>query len=499
MKKQHLILAIILSVTFLLRFPTLFEPLWYTDEAIYLTIGQKILRGGMMYVDIFDHKTPGIYYLTAGALGILGQSVWSIKFLLTIWVLATLVVFYLLGRRLFNEKIALVATIIFSVLTSLPIIEGNAFNSEILMILPISLGILFGLDKKFFLSGVFFSLAFILKVPAVFDFAAFFVFVGLTISKKDIAQTIPNLLKLAGGFVIPIFLATTYFALNGAFGQFFESAFLYNISYTGYGNKFIVENGLLLIKALPIVLIVLYSIFRINRGLKTKGGAPITAKEFLIIWLVFSFYGAVFGGRLYEHYLIQALPAFSLITAVSCYDKKFRRTGFILVTVILVLSSALGFRPWFNSSYYTNFFQYVTNRTSFDTYAAGFDKKTPKNYAIASFLAGCEKYNSNKKCIQTRTRKDDKLFVYANLPDIYFLSGLDPASRYITYLHLFDSQKAQEVAAGEVEKSKPKYILVQNPPPGSFDALVKVLSDHYNLFASYEDMDIYKINKPPSR
>jgi 4-amino-4-deoxy-L-arabinose transferase-like glycosyltransferase len=496
MKKHYLILAIILFVTFLFRFPTLFEPLWYGDEAIYLTIGQKILRGGLMYADIFDHKTPGIYYLTAATIGLFGQAVWSIKFLLTIWVLATLVVFYLLGKKLFNERVALVAVIIFSVLTSLPIIEGNIFNSEILMILPIALGILLGLDRKFFLAGIFFSLAFLLKVPAVFDFTAFFIFASLTIRKNSIPLTITNLLKLTGGFLTPILLTAAYFALNGALAQFFEAAYSYNISYTGYGNKLVIENGLLLVKALPIVLILIYSIIRVYQGLKSKNGVPLTAKEFLVVWLVFSFYGAVFGGRSYEHYLIQALPTFSLLLAVSFCDESFKRAGLVLAVIILLLSFVLGFRPWFSPSYYTNFFRYVTNRVSFDKYTANFDPKTSTNYAIASFLTGCEKYNSNNKCIKTRTSENSKLYVFANRPSIYFLSELDPASRYVTYFHIAGSQKGQEAVAREVERSKPKYILVQNPPPSSFNTLVKVLLDRYNLFASYEDMAIYKIGKP---
>ena len=50
------ILAVTLAVTFFVRLPSLFEPLWYGDEAIYLTIGQKLVRGGLMYVDILSSQ-----------------------------------------------------------------------------------------------------------------------------------------------------------------------------------------------------------------------------------------------------------------------------------------------------------------------------------------------------------------------------------------------------------------------------------------------------------
>jgi hypothetical protein len=491
----HRFLIGIFFLTFLLRLPSLFEPLWYGDEAIYLTAGQKILHGGLMYVDIFDHKTPGIYYLTAGALGVFGQSVWAIKFLLTIWVLVTLVVFYLLGRKLFNKKVALTAVIIFSLLTSLPIIEGNIFNSEILMLLPIAAGVLLGMGRKYFLAGVFFSLALLLKVPAIFDFAAFFVFASLTVSRDSVAQTVKSLSILAGGFLTPIFLTIAYFGLRGALASFFDSTFLYNVSYTGYGNKIIFENDLLILKALPILLILIYSLFRIKSALKSKKGAPFTLKGFLAVWLVFSFYGAVFGGRAYEHYLIQALPAFSLIVAVSFFDEQFRKIGIFLVAVVVAGSFLLNFRPWFSFGYYTNVFNFVTNKVSFDKYVSNFDPVAQKNYALSSFLTGCEKYRASEKCLETRTSSTDTLYIFADRPSIYFLSRLDPASKYITFFHIAGNQKAQEEVAEEVKASIPKYILVKNPFPGSFLTLVDILSARYNLFASYEDMAIYKINK----
>jgi 4-amino-4-deoxy-L-arabinose transferase-like glycosyltransferase len=172
-------LVILLLVTFLIRLPSLFEPLWYGDEAIYLTIGQKILRGGLLYVDIFDHKTPGIYYLAAASIQAFGASIWGFRVLLMFWVLLTLVVFFVLSKRLFDKKTALMATIFLAAFTATPLLEGNITNSEILMILPTALGIIFGLKNRYFLSGIFFSAAVLLKFPAVFDFAAFFIFVAL--------------------------------------------------------------------------------------------------------------------------------------------------------------------------------------------------------------------------------------------------------------------------------------------------------------------------------
>lgn len=488
-------LSAILVVTFLLRIPSFFEPLWYGDEAIYLTIGQKILRGGIMYADIFDHKTPGIYYLTASAIGILGQSVWSIKFLLMILVLFTLIAFYFLGKKLFDEKISAVATAILAFFISTTIIEGNIFNSEILMILPISIGIILGLRKNYFWAGVFFSLAFLLKVPAVFDFGAFFLFIILAINKKTIFEVSKNLLRLASGFSVPILLTALYFFSVGALDNYFQSAILFNISYTGFGNKFIINNGLLLIKAIPLLLIVFYSGYRVYSRARSNKINSCVIYEFLIMWLILSFYGAAFGGRDYEHYLIQVVPSFSLVAAVTIFKPQFRKIGAAILISILLLIYLLNFRPWFRTSYYTNVFRFAANSVSFDQYADSFDRNSSNNYAIASFLTGCEKYDSDKKCIQTRTEPGDKIYVYGNHSAIYFLSGLEPASTYITLFHVENNKTAQKSTYEEIVETKPKYIITSHPLPNSFPALEKLLSSGYNLFAFYETSAIYQIKK----
>jgi len=488
-------LIAILSLTFIVRLPSLFEPLWYGDEAIYLTIGQKILRGGLLYADIFDHKTPGIYYLTAAAIRLFGGSVWSVKFLLMIWVLATFVAFFFLGKRLLSKKVALAATAILAVLTSTPLIEGNIYNSEILMILPISLGILAGLRQRFFIAGIFFSLAFLLKVPAMFDFAAFSIFVLFTIRKKAVSEILKNLTLLLAGFFVPIFLTSLYFLWQGALEEYLRSAFLFNITYVGRGNSFIFTHGLLVAKALPVFLLVCCYGVRSFLRFQKSGDTGFTLLDFLVLWLFLSFYAAVFGGRPYEHYLIQAVAPFSLIAAASFFKKSFAKVGATVLLVVVALTFALGFRLYLHSSYYTNFFKYTTNQIGFEQYTKTYNWHAATNYALADFLKGCEKFNREGVCVEGRTGKGDSLYIFSNQPAVYFLSGLDPASRYITFFHIAGDDKAKTQTAKEISEREPKYILVEKPPPGNFPALEKLLSSRYNLFAFYEDMAIYKIIK----
>ena len=57
----HEAILIILGVVVFLRVPSLFEPYWYGDEGIYLTIG-RAMRGGMeLYKEVHDNKPPLLY------------------------------------------------------------------------------------------------------------------------------------------------------------------------------------------------------------------------------------------------------------------------------------------------------------------------------------------------------------------------------------------------------------------------------------------------------
>ena len=73
-------LWILILFAIILRIPSLFEPYWYGDEAIYLTLGEGIRHNLVLYRDIFDHKPPLIYLIAAAA----GSLYWF-KLILLVW------------------------------------------------------------------------------------------------------------------------------------------------------------------------------------------------------------------------------------------------------------------------------------------------------------------------------------------------------------------------------------------------------------------------------
>ena len=92
--RDVLFLGLTLILFYLLRLPSLIEPYWYGDEAIYLTLGEGIRHNLVLYRDIFDHKPPLIYLIAAAA----GSLYWF-KLILLVWSIGTIALFWKLARE----------------------------------------------------------------------------------------------------------------------------------------------------------------------------------------------------------------------------------------------------------------------------------------------------------------------------------------------------------------------------------------------------------------
>jgi len=117
---RHEGLLILLLIVIALRLPSLAEPYWYGDEAIYLTIGNALRHGQRLYAEIVDHKTPFIYYLA------MMPNQFSFRLLMLGWMLASTTFFYRLAENFFaSSKAVWLSTLLFVLLTSWSSLEGK--------------------------------------------------------------------------------------------------------------------------------------------------------------------------------------------------------------------------------------------------------------------------------------------------------------------------------------------------------------------------------------
>jgi len=449
-------------IFFILRLPSLFEPIWYGDEGIYQVLGMAIRNGKLLYRDAWDNKPPLLYILYA----VFDSDQFLVRLASLVFGLGSVVLFFLLAKSLFKRennqisKITIFSTILFSVLFSIPLLEGNIANAENFMLLPViaSAYLIFNIksfsSKKLLLiplvSGLLLSVAFLFKVVALFDFASFLIFLFLlNLPGKFSILKIPKVLFLeikeitflAVGFIIPIFITFLFFLLNGALSDFISAAFLQNVSYVGYGNSFIFSQGLLLLKLALLSFFILFLILKRNRFSNSS--------LFILIWFSFSLFNAFFSQRPYTHYLLVLLPSLVLLIGLIFYEKKLQKFLFLSFVLTFLLLSK-NFRVYGKTfSYYTNFYQFISGGKNLSSYRNFFDSKTDRDYKIAQF-------------IKSHTQKKDNIFLWGDSAQLYKMSNKLPPGRYTVAYHIKFYKNSVNETKKAVEKAKPKYIIIEN-------------------------------------
>ncbi|MEK7534180.1 MAG: hypothetical protein AAB600_02470 [Patescibacteria group bacterium] len=467
-------MLIILFFFFLLRLPSLFEPYWYGDEGVYQTLGNAIKNDRLLYRDIWDNKPPFIYLLYS----VFNSDQFATKLASLIAGLLSILVFFFLAKKLFSPpagglKICYFVTVIFAILFGLPLIEGNIANAENFMLLPVITSALLILyttrdrsihktssHKKssysylmlntysYYLiplsAGLLLSFAFLFKVVAIFDFTAFVVFVaivrlGKRLSLKNIKNIKNQIISVSVGFIAPIILTTLFFLINGGLKDFLQATFIQNVGYVGYGNKFLIPQGLLLLKAVFLSVFILY-IFKIRKILSLT-------TIFILIWFAFSLFNAFFAKRPFPHYLLVLLPSFSLILGLIFWDKKYQKiiTLFLLIAMVFVFSNFHFFDK--SIAYYKNFIMFIADKKSITSYETFFDKKTPIDYEIALFL-------------KPKIRKNDSIFIWGNNPQVYKMVGVLPPGKYVVAYHITGYKDGILNTKNSISKVKPKFIVI---------------------------------------
>lgn len=112
--REYTLLIVLLVVVTLLALPTLTYPLG-RDQGEFATIARGILNGRIPYKDLWNPKPPAVFYVYALAMQLFGQTTVAIRlidFMIFPFISAAL---YWLGRQLSNRRVGLWAALIFPV------------------------------------------------------------------------------------------------------------------------------------------------------------------------------------------------------------------------------------------------------------------------------------------------------------------------------------------------------------------------------------------------
>ncbi len=478
------ILIIILIGAFFLRLPSLFEPFTYADEGIYLTLGQAMQQGKILYREIHDNKPPLLYLLAA-----LAGNFTYFRLLLMIWGLFTIYLFSLLARQLFPQKPKawLLATGFFAILTSVHTFEGNIANAENFMLLPTIAGfwlILKNLKNKsmfpFFLAGSFFALAVLFKIPAAFDFLAALIFLCfISIKRKEKLPASRYLLVSILGFALPFLMTFIYFYYQKALSQYLVAAFYQNIPYLsswgGQSQAFSFPFGFLarsLIVAGTVIIVFLFS------------KRLTLASQLILIWFSFSLFAALLSSRPYPHYLLQIMPSLSLAFGLIliCSWEKF--LPFFLMAVFVATFWAFHFWHYPNLSYYLNFYQFALGMKTKDQYLTTFDPRAEMTYQLVHYIC-------------SHTQVEEPIFIWGTEPSVYALSRRPPVGRYTVKYHIIDFNGYTETMAA-LKQTPPRLVVIIGDAEKEFSELAFFLKKYYFKNHNIGESEIYWLREKPS-
>jgi len=99
-----------LGLVFLRALPNLRYPLG-RDQATYCVIGQGLLRGQLLYRDLWDIKPPGILYIYAVIVKVFGPVMWSIGIADILWLLVISICIFCFAKRYLGAPAAAIAMV----------------------------------------------------------------------------------------------------------------------------------------------------------------------------------------------------------------------------------------------------------------------------------------------------------------------------------------------------------------------------------------------------
>jgi hypothetical protein len=459
--KSWIFLAVIILFVVFVRVRLLEFPL-ERDEGEYAYMGQLILQGVPPYLGAYNMKFPGTYALYAFIMSVFGQNIQGIHLGFLIVNCITVLFVFLLARKVVSGGAALAASAAYALLSLSPSVLGFAAHATHFVVLSALGGVLlllFALRTKkgyaYFLSGVLFGLALLMKQPGLFFFLFAFSYIVYAHFSSSSGDSTKKLFAHLGMFSIggaaPLFLTGVYLYLAGAFERFW----FWTVAYASkYGTQIPVSAAFGVFKTnaskaadgfafLWIMAILGFIVTFFYKGMKGK-------KVFVALFAFFSFLTVCPGFYFRSHYFVTLLPALSVLIGI-CIDWidvksaslfRTRYAGFVGIAIFLFGAGA-GM-----ASQRDYLFEKDPVKLSRTVYGAN---PFPEAIEIARF-------------IKSQSLPTDRVAVFGSEPEIFFYAGRHSATGYIYVYSLMERHEyalqMQQEMIREVMSSGPKFIVV---------------------------------------
>ncbi|MFH1995473.1 MAG: glycosyltransferase family 39 protein [Candidatus Omnitrophota bacterium] len=453
------VVLIIVLASFAIRIRLADVPL-QRDEGEYAYHGQLLLQGIPPYVKAYSMKMPGIFVVYALIMAVFGQTNAGIHMGLAVVNAATIIIVFLLGRRLFDREIGIAASAFFAVLSLSQGLQGVSANAEHFAILPILCGLLIlsknnsGKPYRYLLSGTLFGTAVLIKQHSalfVVSAAALIAFYEWRHRTEEGRRGVLRSLLFIAGSAAPLLLTIAWLVAAGAFEKFkfwtFDYARLYVSAYPFLIKVFKNELYMATHLSSPIWIFAVIGIAAPfwDKSLRRNGAL-------VAYFFIFSFLAACPGFYFRLHYFTYLVPAASLSAGVavgSIARKISERNSKLLKrrTIVALTSFALAVTI-FNQRHF--FFGMTPKEACRAMY---FMNPFPESIKVAEYL-------------RKNASDGDTVAVIGSEPQIYFYSKMRSATAHIYMYPLMEEHKLavsmQQEMIDQIESKRPEFLVLVN-------------------------------------
>ncbi len=439
------------------------------DEGEYAYAGQLMLQGIPPYQLAYNMKLPGTYAAYAVVMAVFGQTVQGIHNGLLVVNLASILLMFLLGRRLFDSAAGAVAAAIYGMVSLSPTVLGlaaHATNFVVLFMLAAMLWLQRALDGgrllDFLGSGILFGLAFLMKQHGIFFGifgGAWILWIGLknrpALGWNRLAQRMG---AYAAGCVLPFAVVCAWLWHAKVFSTFWFWTFTYAQKYV---TALSWAKGLELLRSELARLIVPHWMFAllatIGAWLLLRDRTVRDRAQFLTGFFVFSAAAVTPGLYFREHYFLLLLPAAALMAGVAVsFGGRLAAERGSSRWIRLLPATAVVFGLVFAAAWQANYFL-----------GAGLVPTSQKLFGLTRSIYGSNPFFESEDIgayIREHSPKDARVMVFGSEPQIYFYAQRHSASGFIYMYDLMDNQpfavEMQKQLIQEVEAARPDYFIL---------------------------------------
>ncbi len=430
-QSDRMVLALLAILAVAVRFVTYGNPALGFDEQFYLLVGDRMVRGELPYVDIFDRKPIGIFLIFAGVRWLGGEGFVQYKLVATVFVIATAWLIYLLGRQRAERWGAGLAAALY--ILWLNLMEGEGGQTPVFYNLLIvgAAWQLFAamrapdrLVARGLVALLLVGLAIQIKYTVIFEGMFFgLAFLWLAWQRRMAwGRWIGFAVAMVALALLPTGLALGYYWMVGEAEAFIFCNFV-SIFGQGKGPPMIQVWKLIEVSALflPLGVIALAS----RRALQAD--MMRADSRMLRLWLIVAAFGVLIYWRFNSpHYAIPLLLPFCLLLAPAL-DAK-RRLGGAIALIVLVAGQI-----------------------------------------VQIHLIAIKGGNDSMRAVAAAAKPDDGfIFVYNGYPGLYMMTGSPMPSRWSFPGHVNAQDENNAWALGVDPLAETRRILDRNP-----DAIVE--------------------------